>query len=349
MPNSPYAVLEKEEVNPASSVIESSYAELKRLIERHGLLKPQPLYYTYKTILAFLMVISAWIILLTADSMWIKLLDAVFLAFATTQLGFIGHDAGHRQIFKTAWKNDVVGLVNVLFVGASYFWWVETHNKHHSKPNQLAYDPAIDYSVLAFSNEQALSKRGIQRFLIKYQAWLFIPMMALYPISMRIDSIRFLLQGKHRSRYLEAFLMIVHFVLYFPLLFFAFGPWMAILFMVIHESLFGLYLVSVFVPNHMGMVILEDGTDLDFLTQQVITARNIKGHPLVDFWYGGLNYQIEHHLFPKMARNRLRKAKRIVEDFCREKSIVYYETGFFQSYREILTDLHRVSAALRSA
>ena len=349
MTNNPDAILEKEEQKKSPGSIESSYAELKRLVERHGLLKPQPLYYMYKTILAFLMVAVAWIVLLTTESLWIKFLDAVFLAFATTQLGFIGHDAGHRQIFKTAWKNDMLGLMNVLFVGASYFWWVDTHNKHHSKPNQLSYDPAIDYSVLAFSNEQALSKKGLQRFLIRYQAWLFVPMMALYPISMRIDSVRFLLQSKHKFRLLESFLMLGHFVLYFPVLFFALGPWMAVLFILIHETLFGLYLVSVFVPNHMGMVILEDDNDLDFLTQQVITARNIKGHPLVDFWYGGLNYQIEHHLFPKMARNRLRQAKKIVEDFCKQKSIGYYETGFFQSYREILKDLHRVSVTLRAA
>ena len=328
---------------------EPLYAELKRLIERDGLLKPQPFYYGFKTILTLLMISSAWTILLVADSLWIKLLDIVYLSFATTQFCFIGHDAGHRQIFRSTRKNDILGLINVLFVGASYFWWMDTHNKHHSKPNQSPHDPAIDHSILAFSQGEALSKTGIPRFLVKLQAWLFIPLMCLYPISIRIDSIRFFIQNRYKFRLLEAFLMFTHFVLFFFLLFATVDFWTAILFVAIHESLFGLYIASVFVPNHIGMVILNDSNDLDFLNHQVSTARNIKGRRFVEFWFGGLNYQIEHHLFPKMARNRLKKAKKIVEEFCRQKSIQYYETTFLQSYREILTYLHQVSMGLRSS
>ena len=114
------------------------------------------------------------------------------------------------------------------------------------------------------------------------------------------------------------------------------GFWQAILFTVIQRVLFGLYISSVFVPNHMGMPILNAKENPDFLLQQVLTSRNVKGHPLVDFLFGGLNYQIEHHLFPKMPRNRLRSARKLVQEFLQEKSIAYHETGFIQSFREIL-------------
>ena len=84
----------------------------------------------------------------------------------------------------------------------------------------------------------------------------------------------------------------------------------------VHQLLFGLHMGMVFAPNHKGMPILEKDNDLDYLTQQVLTARNIKPNPLVDFMYGGLNYQVEHHLFPNMSRNRLGEAQKIVRPFC---------------------------------
>jgi fatty acid desaturase len=96
------------------------------------------------------------------------------------------------------------------------------------------------------------------------------------------------------------------------------------------------------------MPILERDSQLDFLRRQVLTSRNVLAHPITDFWYGGLNYQIEHHLFPRLPRNKLREAQPIVKDFCRDHSIAYHETSVLQSYREILQHLHEVGAPLRA-
>ena len=137
--------------------------------------------------------------------------------------------------------------------------------------------------------------------------------------------------------------------MYFGLSFYFLGVWQAVLFIVIHQGLFGLYYASVTASNHKGMPTLGEGDDLDFLRQQVLTSRNVKSHPLIDFWYGGLNFQIEHHLFPNMPRNKLREAQTIVRRFCEEHSIAYSETGLGQSYREILGSLQVASLAARES
>jgi fatty acid desaturase len=141
--------------------------------------------------------------------------------------------------------------------------------------------------------------------------------------------------------------MALHYLLYFGLLFARLSVWHAIAFFIVQRALFGLYLGSVAAPNHKGMLVLERGSRMDFLRSQVLTSRNVKAHPFTDFWYGGLNYQIEHHLFPTMPRNNLRKAQQIVRAFCEAHSIAYHETSMLQSYREILDYLHEVSAPLR--
>jgi fatty acid desaturase len=123
----------------------------------------------------------------------------------------------------------------------------------------------------------------------------------------------------------------------------------ALLFIVVHQALFGLYMGLVFAPNHKGMQLLDDESQLDFVRRQVLTSRDVKGHAVTDFLYGGLNYQIEHHLFPSMPRNKLKEAQTIVRAFCEARSIPYRETGALQSNREILQYLHRVSAPLRES
>ena len=85
------------------------------------------------------------------DSWW-QLLVAGFLAFVFTQLGFIGHDAGHRQIFRSRRANYLVGLLHGnLAIGLSYGWWVDKHNRHHAHPNHEGKDPDIAIGALAFT------------------------------------------------------------------------------------------------------------------------------------------------------------------------------------------------------
>ena len=135
--------------------------------------------------------------------------------------------------------------------------------------------------------------------------------------------------------------------LYLAILFVFLPPWQAALFIVVHRALAGFYMGSVFAPNHKGMPVLEPGAKLDYLRQQVLTARDVLPNSVIDYAYGGLNYQIEHHLFPNMPRNRLKDAREVVKAFCLERGIPYHETGFWQSQREILGYMHEVSAPLR--
>jgi fatty acid desaturase len=122
---------------------------------------------------------------------------------------------------------------------------------------------------------------------------------------------------------------------------------MAIAFLAVHQGLFGLYLGSLFAPNHKGMPILKGDDRPDFLRRQVLTSRNVNGGRFTDIALGGLNHQIEHHLFPSMPSPNLRKARPLVRRYCEELGVDYLETGLIASYRQALTSLHRAGAPLR--
>jgi fatty acid desaturase len=325
------------------------YADLKRLIMQAGLLDKQLAYYVFNVALRLTLLAASLAFLLVVGNSWLQLLNAAFLAFVFTQIGFLGHDAGHRQIFNGAPRNDLFGLMPNLVLGLSRSWWIDTHNQHHANPNDLDLDPHTALPMFAFSEEQAQSKRGLLRFLVGYQSFYFFPVLLLEGIGTRAASVQYLLRAEARHRAVEASVMVLHVALYLGLVFYALSVGQALLFILVHQALFGLYMGSVFAPNHKGMPTLDSDSQVDFVRRQVLTSRDVKAHPLTDFWYGGLNYQIEHHLFPSMPRNKLKQAQTIVRAFCEERSIPYRETGALQSNKEILQYLHQVSAPLREA
>ena len=325
------------------------YPELRALIKEQGLLRNQPLYYSFKIPLTLAIFGLALALMFVLENFWLQLLNAAFLAFAFCQVGFVGHDAGHRGIFGSIRKNEIVSLSVNFLIGLSRSWWMTQHNRHHTDPNYPEADPHIAIPLLAFTQDIARSKQGILRLFVGYQAFYYVPMLLLEGIGIRIASAQFLL-SRRKAKYLilEPLLLGLHIAVYLGLVFYLLSPWHAAAFILVHQALFGLYYGLVFAPNHKGMMILDKTNSLDYMRRQVFTTRNVRPNPFVDFWYGGLNYQIEHHLFPMMPRNNLGKARKIIKEFCHERGIPYHEATTPESLREVLTYLHWAGAPLRS-
>jgi fatty acid desaturase len=328
----------------------SDYAELSRRVKRAGLLDRRPAYYAAKTTLTTVLLAAGWTAFFLLRDSWWQLATAVFLAFAFTQVGFLGHDAGHRQVFRTRQANGLAGLVfGNLLIGLSYGWWVGKHNRHHSNPNHVDLDPDVTVGAIAFTADQARAKQGLTRVIARYQAYLFFPLLLLEATHLHAASVRAVVRGTVRSSSLEALLLLVHGVGHLAAVLLVLSPLRAAVFVLVQQGLFGLYLGCCFAPNHKGMPVLEDDREPDYLRRQVLTSRNVRGSRLVDFALGGLNYQIEHHLFPSMPRPNLRRAQPLIRGFCQEHDIDYSEATMFGSYAQAVRHLHAVGAPLRSA
>jgi fatty acid desaturase len=326
------------------------YAILKRRIQDAGLLNKRPSYYALSITTNLVLFFGCLIVLFSVHAIWAQALTAVALGIVSGQLGFQLHDSGHRQMFVAPWKNALVGLITAdVLLGMSYGWWVQKHNRHHGNPNDVDLDPDIQVGAIAYTPEQAQARRGMGRLAAMYQAYLFFPLTTLMAWSMHVTGVTYLVSEQSRYRRLEFGLLAFHAVAYVGLMLFFLGPWSALMVMVIHKGVGGSYLASVFAPNHKGMEQTDASSRLDFVRTQVLTARNIVGHPITDLWYGSLNYQIEHHLFPGMPRLNIRRAQPIVKAFCAERGISYHETSFVGSYRELLGFLHEIGSPLRAA
>jgi fatty acid desaturase len=272
--------------------------------------------------------------------------SAVLFGFMLTQIGLLGHDIAHRQVWKRGRWIAISGWVlGNLSMGISYSWWTRKHNAHHSNPNHITDDPDADYPIFALFPEQRATRSKWVRPIVAMQAYLYPILGAFAFATLRSPSLELIVKGNMPNRIRQSIGLILHWTL-FALLLTQLGGWpQALTFAIVSQVTFGWYNVSVFAPNHKGMAMMSDDEPLDFLRTQVLTARNVRGSHFVDFWYGGLNYQIEHHLFPTMPRNQLRHAQPIVEQFCAERGISYHQTSLVGSYAEIFQSLRASAAA----
>jgi fatty acid desaturase len=321
----------------------SPYAPLLRQIQRAGLLDRRVGYYAWKIAATTALLAAGWTAFVLIGDSWWQLVVAAFLAVIFAQIGFLAHDAGHRQIFATRRSNDIAGILLAnLAVGLGYSYWVDKHNRHHAHPNQLGKDPDIAAPVVAFTSEQAGGRGRYARIAYRYQAYFSVALLLLAAVALHVTSAVHLARGAGRHRTAERILFAAHLAGYFTVVFWVLSPAKAVVFVAVHQGLLGLYLGISFAPNHKSMPILAADDRSSFLHRQVLTSRNIRGSWLTDLALGGLNYQIEHHLFPSMPRPHLRRAQPIVQQFCAAQGLPYVQTGVIDSYAQTVRHLHTI-------
>ncbi|MGI5489192.1 fatty acid desaturase family protein [Microtetraspora malaysiensis] len=332
----------------ATATAASDFSRLSRRVRQAGLLDRRPRYYLVRlSVVAGLYLAGLATFFWLGDS-WLQVPLAAYFAIVFAQVALVLHDLAHRQIFPLRQPSEILGqLAGNLGIGLGYGWWMNKHTRHHANPNHEELDPDVVPDILVWSQEQARDSSGPARLIGGRQAFLFYPLLLLEGLNLHVAGVRALRQPWMKHRFLEGALLLAHFALYLGVLAWTLSPGKAVAFLAVHQGLFGLYMGCVFAPGHKGMPTLTGETTLDFLRRQVLTTRNVRGGRFVDIAMGGLNYQIEHHLFPNMPTPNLRRARPIVRAYCRQLRLPYHEVGFVTSHADALRHLHHAGAPLR--
>jgi fatty acid desaturase len=287
-----------------------AYAALRRRVVEAGLLERSYGYYVWRTAISVLILAAGFALGFTSAGV----LAAVVIAFGSIQVAMIGHDSGHLEVFKTQKYNIALGtLCWTLLLGISFAYWDDRHTRHHTSTNDPVEDPDMQWSF-----GPALT-----------------PFMAF---TFRIEGWRFAwtrLRGRRRAVEV-AFLAISLLAWLFPV---TIVGWSWLVTFVVGQILASLYLAGIVSTNHIGMPIWAAHAPMSFLERQLRSSRNVLPSPMVDFVFGGLNYQIEHHLFPTMPRNHLGAARAMVKPYCLALGLPYAECSVVVVYREVLEAL----------
>ena len=327
----------------------SLYTDLAAEVRDSGLMRRRYAYYWSRMTVVVGSFAGLWVAFFLLGDSWLQLVLAGAMGGVMTQLGFLGHDAAHRQIFRSGTWNTWASRTLAGLAGLSHAWWRGKHSAHHAAPNHVGRDPDVAPGYVAFTRDALDQRRTpVTRWLGRHQGWFFFPLLTLEGLNLHVSSVQpAFAKGTPRRQRVEAGLIVMRLAAYVVALLLVLPVGMAAAFVAVQSAVFGLWLGGSFAPNHTGMPIVPATSRIDFLRRQVLMSRNVRGGLWVDFAMGGLNYQIEHHLFPSMPRPNLPQARPLVQAYCAAHDVRYTEVGLCEAYRVIVDYLNNVGVRAR--
>jgi len=328
----------------------TDYHLVLQAVQTAGLMGRRYTYYVIRLALLLAALVGVWVAFAFIGDSWVQLATAAALAVVLTQIIFFSHDAAHRQIWRSNRANELTALIlGTLIGGVSLAWWNSKHNRHHAAPNTIGRDSDIDSSVVHFFPGQTPPRSRLGLWLHQRQGIWFFPLLMVEMLNLHVQGVLALItQHGLKRRRTEMLMLAVRLGVYPVLLFVVLSPGRAAAFLGVQLAVTGVYLGVSFAASHIGMPVLAHDSRIDFFRRQVLTSRNIRGGRPASFAMGGLNYQIEHHLFPSMARPNLRKARTVVQQFCSDRDVDYQEVTIGRAWRIVAGYLNQVGLAART-
>lgn len=350
-------VVQPDHVPPTDSLI-LKWRKFRQDIEDMGLLKRQYGWYAYKITTTLLLWATAVFLCFTGN--WI--ISALIMGVFYQQAGWLGHDIAHHCVFENRTLNNAIGyFISNILQGFSTHWWKDRHNCHHSITNVLETDPDVQNLPLFLWDVKNIKHHikdiSIEKYLIPYQHYYFLPFTPLLRLIWMIQSYRFASTlNKFSNTYIrksyavEYTTLLMHHIMVFALLYFTMPSIStAVTWWFISNLVGGFGIAIIVFSSHYACELYEpeDRTNKNFIELQINTTRNISKGIIIDWFAGGLNYQIEHHLFPTMPRCNLNKTSELVEQFCKENNILYQSEPLHICIKYILARLEEVAFAWR--
>lgn len=320
-----------------------AYRELHIAVTEAGLLEKDYTYYIYLNIFCLFGIAFSLYQVIIQHQMIPLIIWTFIFSFISVQIGGLMHDAGHRTIFKSTKFNDIVGHIYGAFLAVGYSSWKSRHNRHHAHSNEIKEDHDIfNFSFLSFYPDRLKENKGILRYLNKFQTVFYYPIFLFFTFGMRGYAVQYFRQN-FRKHYLEIAIYIIGLFSWYLLPFFVFDFQKALVFFLVNNIVMGFYYMNIFAANHKPMPLISKSIKLSFMEQQIVTSCNVTPNRVYDFIYLGLNYQIEHHLFPNTPRPKLKYIRPYVMQFCKQRKLPYTCVSVLEVNKMILTRLHEVS------
>lgn len=340
------------EIAKADASYYADVLQMRRDLQALNLFHSSKMYYAGKVATNVSILASSVGLVLAYPSSWFATIGAaVILALFWQQCGWLAHDFLHHQVFKNRSYNNLLGvLIGNIFQGFSVAWWKNKHNHHHAVPNVTdspsGGDPDILTMPILWWSEKLIEGEDLDslpRFLLRNQAILYWPILCMARTSWVIQSLLHQLLPRNRNvtsdtMYLtELAGLFIHHISYICLLV-KIPTWSQMLvFLALSQGLGGLLIGIVFTVGHNAMDVLtpEEHKSTHFVSLQVRTTRNITPTWFNKWFSGGLNYQVEHHIWPTLPRHSLPQAAVILQKFCHDHNVPYSCKGLVEGNAEV--------------
>ncbi|KAJ3053165.1 hypothetical protein HK097_004897 [Rhizophlyctis rosea] len=339
-------------------------AELRDLMDKTGMYKSDKLWYLGKVAsTGSLALLSIGILYLWGHTLLGVLTAATVMAFFFQQSGWLAHDFAHHQVFSNRLHNTYAAyIIGNLWQGFSVAWWKHKHSTHHSVPNVHEADPDIDtlpflaWSEYALEGFADLSDGALAKFMVAYQPIIYFPLLSFARLTWAIQSVLWNLPNSTKlARFptlnrIEQVAILGHYTWYLGAAFtLTPNPLYALIFLLSSQCICGFLLAAVFSVNHNGMPVYtpEQSKNMDYYELSIVTGRNVEPTMFNNWFTGGLNFQIEHHMFPTIPRHNLPRVQALVESLCKKHNVPYHTTSLMQGLAEVVGRLASVAGKAR--
>lgn len=353
--------------NPPLPNVDQQYVqdivEMRKQISALKLYDSSKLYYAYK-IASNVALCSLSVAIVMYSGSWPAIAVAAFImALFWQQCGWLAHDFLHHQVFNRRYINNLFGLlIGNIFQGFSVNWWKTKHNHHHAVPNVTdapsGGDPDIATTPILFWSEKLIEGEleDLPLWMLRNQAVLYVPILCFARISWLVQSIQHNIPKPNPNvtgkvmYYSEIATLFLHHSLFLALVVkvgMMYSVPKALSYMMMSHAWGGILLGLVFAVGHnaMDVLTLEEMREVDFIRLQVRTTRNVNPNWFTDWLCGGLNYQVEHHIFPSVPRHHLWKLARILRAFCDKHKIPYTSKTLVDGNKDVCQLLQDVGKA----
>lgn len=306
-----------------------NFDELKEEVRAAGLLDRVPV----RGVIEMVGIVLALIVVYSTLTLWNPFLLALMMTIIATRAVFVSHDILHLQYFKSKKLSFKLSYpFSAIILSNSSSWWDYKHNvNHHTYCNIVEKDEDIRAMDGAFTNDK---HRGNNPFLAKYKHFIFWGALFFMNYSFVVQSYNFVIK---RKLWGELALMLLHWPIIWGTMFYILPFGDALTVYLVHNMLASIWLSLGFITNHLGCEVFseEQAKEFSWMELQMRGSRSLSGGWFTHWFYGGLNTQIEHHLFPKAPRFNLLKVKEMTQAFAKKHDIFYFETTPLESYIQI--------------
>ncbi|KAL5769051.1 hypothetical protein ACOSQ2_015834 [Xanthoceras sorbifolium] len=344
------------------SEVSKDYRKLVAEFSRMGFFEAKGRRVMYTLCFLAMLFVSSVYGVLCSDSTWVHLFSGGLMGFFWIQCGWLGHDSGHYPVLKNRrFIRFMQLLVGNCLSGLSIAWWKREHNAHHIACNSLDFDPDIQsiplfavssrlfYSLKSQFYDRVMNFDSVARFLVSYQHWTFYPLACFARVNLLAQSLLLLLSSKKKvaKREQELWGMVV-FWIWYPLLVSCLPNWgERVMFVVASFSVTGIQQVQFALNHFSSSFYVGPPCANDWFKKQTEGTLNIMNSAWMDWFYGGLNFQIEHHLFPRLPRYHLRRISPLVMELCKKHSLPYNSASFWMANAMVIGNLHAVALQAR--